>query len=123
MEEPLYEWILAGELGIMQDGAFAIDRRGSKLRMTLARSNIYGYDMGWTVDQNAPTNHTDLGEHEFKLRFVKRQGLRDSDLDSILNAFIEPFKVVRDSRVLSSPIISANNKSAAHPAYAYNGAK
>ncbi|MCE5199525.1 MAG: hypothetical protein ABFD54_00935 [Armatimonadota bacterium] len=97
-EEPLHGWLMAGELGISQDGAFAVDRQGDKLRITLIRSSIYGYDKYWRVDPKGPINHTDLGEHEFRLRFVRQQGLKCEEMEHLTRAFVEPFRVIRDGR-------------------------
>lgn len=94
-EEPLLDWILAGELGIVQHGAFAFDRCGDALRVTLVRSSLYGYDRHWKIDQLGPVEHTDIGEHRFKLRFFRRQGLTGADMDGLAAAFKEPFQVIR----------------------------
>lgn len=72
-EEPLHGWIAAGPIKIFQDGAFALDRIGDKLRITLIRSSLYAYCGGWPIDKRGPLNYTDLGEHGFRLRFLRQQ--------------------------------------------------
>jgi alpha-mannosidase len=95
-EEPLHGWMLTGSLGIMQDGAFAFDRQGNKIRITLIRSSLYGYDFNSPFDPNGPLNYTDIGEHRFRLRFVRKSGLNAEEMDRMCEEFIEPFYVLRE---------------------------
>lgn len=96
-EEPLHGWILAGSLGILQDGAFAFDRDGGKLRITLVRSNLYGFHDPWVVDEKRQNKHTDIGEHSFRLRFIPRDGLNAAQMERLFAEFIEPFNVTRSN--------------------------
>ncbi len=96
-EEPLHGWMLAGELGILQDGAFAFDRDGGIIRITLIRSNLYGFHDPWIVDDRGPKQHTDIGEHRFRLRFIRREGLVTADMDRMFAEFVEPFHVTRSN--------------------------
>jgi len=97
-EEPMHGWLLAGNLGIVQDGAFAYDRIGDVLRLTLVRSSLFGYDQGWTIDRNGPVSNTDQGEHSFRFRFFKCENLIPEKMDALLASFIEPFRVMRENR-------------------------
>ncbi|MHB9129541.1 MAG: glycoside hydrolase family 38 N-terminal domain-containing protein [Armatimonadota bacterium] len=96
-EEPLHGWLLAGDIAVLQDGAFAFDRVGDTLRITLVRSCLYGYDKSWTLDPHGPQHHSDLGEHHFKFRFFRRAE-SPAALDRLFDAFIEPFKVIRENK-------------------------
>ncbi|MBI3991368.1 MAG: hypothetical protein HY350_04375 [Candidatus Omnitrophica bacterium] len=98
IEEPLHGWILAGDLCILQDGAFAFDRQGEKLRITLVRSSLYGFEKHWVIDTNGPLRQTDIGEHRFKFRFFLQEGLTPDKMDKRHSAFIEPFRVLRENR-------------------------
>ncbi len=96
-EEPLHGWIQAGNLAILQDGAFAMDRFDERLRFTLIRSSIFGFHDPWKIDELGPLEHTDLGLHEFRFRFLTQPGISSDELDRLLATFIEPFKVVREN--------------------------
>ncbi len=96
-EEPLHGWLLAGGLALLQDGAFAFDRTGDRLRVTLVRSSYYGFHDPWELDRKGPLNPTDLGLHTFRFRFMKGCGLGAPEMDRALAAFVEPFKVVREN--------------------------
>lgn len=95
-EEPLHGWMLADDLGIIQDGAFAFDRWDDKLRITLVRSSLYGYDGADPFDPMGPLNHTDIGEHRFHMRLIRREGLTPADMDRMCADFLEPFYVLRE---------------------------
>ena len=97
-EEPMHGWISAGRLGIMQDGAFAFDRNGKQIRITLVRSSLFGYDICCPFDAAGPLNLTDQGEHSFKFRFIDKDGLSTSDMDQAFSGFIEPFHVLREGK-------------------------
>ncbi len=97
IEEPLHGWIKASDLVILQDGAFAMDRVGGRIRITLVRSSLYGYDHRWAIDRLGPVSHTDQGEHAFRLRFMQAGDLSPAGIDALFAEFIEPFKVVRSN--------------------------
>ena len=75
IEEPLHGWIKASDLAILQDGAFAMDRLDSKIRITLVRSSLYGYDKSWTIDE--------LGPHATQTRASTSSGSGSSGTDLI----------------------------------------
>lgn len=95
-EEPLHGWLKSPRLGILQDGAFAFDRVGETLRITLIRSSLYSYDGSWQLDPCGPLNHTDQGLHEFRLRFIP-EDLPLDEMDRQFAAFVEPFPVIREN--------------------------
>jgi alpha-mannosidase len=96
-EEPLHGWLLAPGLAVAQDGAFAYDAREDRLRITLVRSCLYGYDQSAEIDPLGPLTHTDLGEHSFRFRLFFDDGLAAADMDMQHAALIEPFRVVREN--------------------------
>lgn len=95
-EEPLHSWLLLGDLGIVQDGAFAFDKIGRSLRITLIRSSLYGYHEPWEIDPLGPLWRTDLGEHRFKFRFFWGSDLSPSKMDMLSSSFLEPFHIIRE---------------------------
>jgi alpha-mannosidase len=96
-EEPLHGWLLGGPVGLMQDGAFAFDHSHERIRLTLVRSSLYAFHDPHKVDPLGPLNHTDLGEHRFRMRFVAADGLANADMDRLFAEFIEPFRVLRQN--------------------------
>lgn len=96
-EEPMHGWLLSPGLALAQDGAFAFDPRPERLRITLVRSCLYGYDLSAKIDRLSPLTHTDLGEHQFKFRFFFDHSLNAQDMDKHDAALIEPFQVIRDN--------------------------
>lgn len=95
IEEPLHGWISTEKIEILQKGAFAFDRIGNKLRITLVRSSLYALDDSWTVDRLGPIENTDIGLHHFKFRFFQQE--LDSDLlDQLFAQFDEPFNIIHD---------------------------
>lgn len=97
-EEPMHGWLLCGNLGVCQDGAFAFDSKNNHVSVTLVRSNLYGWDITSTVDRLGPLNHTDLGEHSFKFRFFLDKDLTEDKMEENLATFIEPFNVIRENQ-------------------------
>lgn len=96
-EEPLHGWLLAGSLGILQTGAFAFDMQGSKLRITLIRSSLYGFHDPSPPDERAPLHPTDVGEHRFRFRFINLKDLEAEAMNRYWAAFMEPFRVIRQN--------------------------
>jgi alpha-mannosidase len=96
-EEPLHGWLLAGSFGLLQDGAFAFDWNRERLRLTLVRSNLYAFHDPHVVDPKGPLRHTDLGEHQFRLRLIAAEGRGSAEMDRLFAEFIEPFGVLRQN--------------------------
>jgi alpha-mannosidase len=93
-EEPLHGWLEAGDLRFVQDGAYAVDHMDDRIRITLVRSNWYGFHDPYNLDPLAPMEPTDVGKHRFRFRFYTEA----TNLDHAHAAFIEPFKVIRENR-------------------------
>lgn len=100
-ELPLHNWVLLpgwrGPVGVIQDGAFGCDCETGRLRLTLVRSSLYGYDASVKLPPADPQRHTDLGEHRFRLCLMRQAGLDAPALDRETQAFLEPFMVIRES--------------------------
>ena len=96
-EEPLHGWLQTESLEILQNGLFAYDRVDNCLRLTLIRSNIFGYHIDTIPHLDFPYHYTDIGTHYFKLRLYPYQGETSEEIDQRFSAFIEPFKVLRNN--------------------------
>ena len=103
-ELPLHGWVwlpaqqdTAG-LAVLQDGAFAYDCRDGRLRLTLVRSSLYGYDGHAKLVPQDPQQHTDQGIHRFRLCLLPRRTFSAAALDRATLAFVEPLQVMRESR-------------------------
>jgi len=98
-EEPLHGWLICGDLGICQKGAFAYHKNeDGKICVTLVRSSIFGWDMGWKRDLKGHENHTDLGEHNFTFRFFMEENLNEKTMNENLALLTEPFNVMRENK-------------------------
>ena len=97
-EEPLHGWLVCGDLGICQTGAFAYDRKDGKICITLVRSCLYGWDISCEPDKNGHLNYTDVGEHKFKMRLFQGSDLSLETMNKNLASFIEPFSVIRENK-------------------------
>ena len=96
-EEPLHAWVRAAGWGLVQDGAFACDRHNAKLRITLLRSSLYGYDQGFAPDMSGPLRQTDQGWRRFRLRWYTDDQTAPVEWDARAAAFLEPFTVIREN--------------------------
>ncbi|MBP5273869.1 MAG: hypothetical protein ILO36_02900 [Abditibacteriota bacterium] len=95
-EEPLHGWMLLGRLGLCQKGAYAFSRENSRdTAVTLVRSSLFGYDQGFPPDYSGPVHHTDMGEHDFALRFF--YDISAEELEKETQIFTEPFGVLREN--------------------------
>lgn len=103
LELPLHGWIkLAlpnGELGLIQNGAFACDCTSERLRLTLVRSSLYGYHEPTILSKHDPQHHTDLGEHTFRLCLFPGEDLTNEEMEKRTAAFLEPFFQIREGYV------------------------
>ncbi|NQU10140.1 hypothetical protein HQ590_05085 [bacterium] len=99
-ELPLHHWVQIddwrGDVAIIQDGAFACDCETGRLRITLVRSSIYGYDENTRLDPADPERQTDQGEHRFRLCFLTEPGLDTAKIEEVTAAFLEPCLVIRE---------------------------
>jgi alpha-mannosidase len=96
-EEPLHGWLRTETLEILQDGLFAYDRVDDHIRLTLVRSNIFGYHIDTIPHLDFPYHYTDIGSHYVKIRLYPHQGEASEEIDTRFAAFIEPFKVLRNN--------------------------
>jgi alpha-mannosidase len=103
-EMPLHRWIWlpSGKgqgLAVLQDGAFAYDCHRGRLRLTLVRSSLYGYDQGTKLAPHDIQQHTDQGIHQFRLCLMPQPNPSSVQLDRSALAFIEPFHLLRETRM------------------------
>jgi len=100
-ENPLHAWALmkgsSTDCAVVQDGAFACDCRPDRLRITLVRSNIYGYHDPVPLNPLDPQHHTDQGVHDFRMCLLMQHHLQPAQLDRTAAAFLEPYLVLRES--------------------------
>ncbi len=96
-EEPLHGWLRTDTLEILQNGLFAYDRVDDHIRLTLVRSNIFGYHVDTIPHLEFPYHYTDIGTHYFKIRLYLHQGEASHEIDKRFSAFIEPLKVIRNN--------------------------
>ncbi len=101
-ELPLHHWLWlpghSGGLAVVQDGAFACDALGGRLRLTLVRSSLYGFDNSTQLPPGDPQRHTDQGVHRIRLCLLPRQNLGARQLERFATAFLEPYPVIREGR-------------------------
>jgi len=99
-ELPLHHWVSfddwRGQVALIQDGAFACDCENGRLRLTLVRSNIYGYHDPNRLSPDDPQRLTDQGEHHFRLCLWTEPGLQTDKIDRFTAAFLEPCPVIRE---------------------------
>jgi alpha-mannosidase len=101
-ELPLHHWLWlpgrSGGLAVVQDGAFACDALGGRLRLTLVRSSLYGFHDPTKLTPDDPQRHTDQGVHQIRLCLLPRQNLGARQLERFAAAFLEPYPVIREGR-------------------------
>ena len=101
-ELPLHHWLCLetrfGNIAVMQEGAFACDDTPERLRVTLVRSNLYGYDHHTPLDANDPQQRTDQGEHHFRFRIFSTQDVDIPHLEQEALAFTEPYLMIREGK-------------------------
>jgi len=99
-ELPLHHWVSfddwRGQVAVIQDGAFACDCENGRLRLTLVRSNIYGYHDPNKLYPDDPQRLTDQGEHRFRLCLWTEPGLHVEKIERFTAAFLEPCPVIRE---------------------------
>ena len=106
MEMPLHHWIWlpssarAGSdgLAVLQDGAFAFDCTHGRLRLSLVRSSLHGYNRNVKLSPHDIQQHTDQGMHRFRLCLLPQQKLNSAALDRSALAFVEPFHILRETK-------------------------
>jgi alpha-mannosidase len=100
-ELPMHRWVRvpAGESGlaVVQKGAFACDCLDGRLRLTLIRSSLYGFEDGREVLEPDPQHDTDFGLREFALRLLPDAPADTAALDRLADVLNEPFIVIRES--------------------------
>src|ERR1035437_7113170 len=101
---PMHGWVWLPNqdksgLGVLQDGAFAYDCKDGRLRLTLVRSSLYGYDGNVKLVPHDPQQHADQGIHKFRLRLLPLRKFNAAFLDRAALAFVEPLQVLRESRM------------------------
>jgi len=99
-EMPLHSWVqLAGDGGafaLLQDGAFACDCAGERLRVNLVRSSLYGFHDPVSLVAADPQHLTDQGIHRFRFCFRFGAGLEPGQLTQAAEEFLEPYWVIRE---------------------------
>lgn len=104
-ELPMHNWVRlksdASDIALIQEGAFACDCSKGRLRLTLVRSNYYGYHVPAELKAADPKEQTDQGEHRFRFCLLSGRLLKDKPdellLERLTAAFIEPFPVMRET--------------------------
>ncbi len=100
LELPLHHWLCletrSGHVALVQDGAFACDDTPERLRVTLVRSNLYGYDYRTPLAAEDPQHRTDQGEHHFRFCVFPLLDVDRTRLDQEALAFVEPYPVIRE---------------------------
>ena len=106
-EQPLHHWVGLrggdGAFGVVQDGAFACDCSGGRLRINLVRSSIYGYHDPNVLDPLDPQQLTDQGLHHFRFRYFFDRELDPTRMNCRVETMLEPFMVIRESGSPSTP--------------------
>ncbi len=101
-EMPMHGWLRIPvgkeQLAVVQDGAFAYDCLNGRLRLTLVRSSLYGYDIGCKLFPEDTQQHTDQGIHKFRLCLLPGRNFKEKELDQAALAFVEPLMVIRETR-------------------------
>jgi len=100
MELPLPHWLkltlTSGDLGLIQNGAFACDCTSERLRLTFVRSSLYGYHDPTILSEHDPQHHTDLGEHTFWMCLFTGTDLSNEAMEKRTATFLEPFCLIRE---------------------------
>lgn len=99
-EQPLHHWVSVrtarSALAVVQNGMFAGDCLDGRLRLTMVRSNIYGYFDPYPPDPEDPRYYTDQGEHRMRLQLLFGDDLNTATLDRLARTFVEPYSVLRE---------------------------
>jgi len=100
-EMPLHHWVqMRGPehtFSVLQDGAFACDCEGERLRVNLVRSNLYGFHDPVQLVEADPQSLTDQGLHRF--RFGLHFGSwTELESEQQVAAFLEPGWVIREGQ-------------------------
>ena len=99
-EMPLHSWVqlAAGDraFSLLQDGAFACDCKGERLRVNLVRSSLYGYHDPVQLVAEDPQHLTDQGIHQFRFRFRFGAAHEPDELSQAAEEFLEPYWVIRE---------------------------
>jgi len=98
---PLHHWVqMRGPehtFSVLQDGAFACDCEGERLRVNLVRSNLYGFHDPVQLVEADPQSLTDQGLHRF--RFGLHFGSwTELESEQQVAAFLEPGWVIREGQ-------------------------
>jgi hypothetical protein len=100
-ELPLHHWVwLPGEtagLSVVQYGAYACDSTAGRLRLTLLRSSLYGFEDRREVFDIDPQHDTDLGPRRFRVQFLPGIPCDAARLDQAAAILNEPLTVIRES--------------------------
>ena len=100
-ELPLHQWLWVptGDRGlaIVQKGATACDCLNGRVRLTLIRSSLYGFEDNREVFAIDPQHDTDIGPRSFRMQFIPDEGFNVSRLDQGVDRLNEPFSVIRES--------------------------
>ncbi|MFZ5517293.1 MAG: glycoside hydrolase family 38 C-terminal domain-containing protein [Candidatus Zhuqueibacterota bacterium] len=103
MELPLHHWLkltlAGGELGLVQNGAFACDCTSERLRVTLVRSSLYAFHDPTMLSPDDPQHDTDQGEHTFRFSLCAGADLPCDALERETASFLEPFLLIREGQV------------------------
>ena len=84
-------------MAVVQNGAFACDCLNGRIRLTLVRSSLYGFEDNREVFAIDPQHDTDLGPRHFKVRFLPGVELDAERFDRTAEILNEPFTVIRES--------------------------
>lgn len=109
-EMPLHCWVQLGgnaqvqgdrasgdrAFALLQDGAFACDCAGERLRVNLVRSNLYGFHDPVELVPEDPQHLTDQGLHPFRFCFEFGAARSAGELTRAAQEFLEPRWVIRE---------------------------
>ena len=84
-------------MAVVQKGAFACDCLNGRIRLTLLRSSLYGFEDNREVFSIDPQHDTDLGPHHFKIQFLPGVELDVERFDRMAEVLNEPLTVIRES--------------------------
>jgi hypothetical protein len=90
-----YEWVLQHDAALFKRIQQKVTE-GHRLRLTLIRSSLYGYDQHTPLNPIDPQNLTDQGEHRFRLCLSTTQDFNEDQFDQLSQAFVEPYLVIRE---------------------------
>jgi hypothetical protein len=84
-------------LAVIQHGAYACDSVAGRLRLTLLRSSLYGFEDRREVFDIDPQHDTDLGPRRFRVQFLPGIPCDAARLDQAAAILNEPLTVIRES--------------------------